>query len=267
MSDLWYYAEGSETIGPVDFDGLAQSLKRKTRPEEVLIWQEGYADWVEAGTIPALKAVFVRPPPVPVRSVTKAAMPEQRVSPLSPEYRQAVQAEQKPRNWMGTISSWVVIVLSVVLSRVFGGAYWMPVLLIALCVWIFTKLKMRDYSVWMFGVLVGHTLWMTVGHATLYGMGKSDPEFYTFLFDFVVVTALTIWGIRTQSVAVSIGVLVYQIIALATNVVYFGEYSKVSPTAAGMHVFLRAIGIGLAIYAIVKARQSKRGEEIEPVAI
>jgi hypothetical protein len=28
MSDLWYYAEGSETIGPIDLDALAQALKK-----------------------------------------------------------------------------------------------------------------------------------------------------------------------------------------------------------------------------------------------
>jgi hypothetical protein len=265
MSDLWYYAEGSETVGPVDFDGLGQVLKRKARPQDVLVWQEGYADWVEAGTLPALKAVFVRPPPVPVRSVPKPPVLEQRNSPLPPEYRQAAaQVEKKPRNWMGTISGWAVIVVSVVVGRAFGGLYWLPALLIALCIWIFTKLKLRDYAAWMLGVLVGHTLWMAVGHGTLFAMGKPNEELATFAVDAVVVTCLTIWGMKTQSVAVSVCVLVYQIVAFATNAVFFEEYSKVNATAPILHLILRAIGMGVAIYAIVKARQFKRQVEVQP---
>jgi hypothetical protein len=46
------------------------------------------------------------------------------------------------------------------------------------------------------------------------------------------------------------------------NVVLFDEFAKVSPTATIMHVVLRAIGIGVAIYAIVKARHFKREKEI-----
>jgi hypothetical protein len=142
----------------------------------------------------------------------------------------------------------------------------MPVLLIALSIWIFTKLKLRDYAARMLGVLVGHTLWMSVGHATLFVMDKPSPEFTTFLFDLGVVACLTVWGIKTQSVSVGVAVLIYQVIALVTNVVFFEEYSKTSPTAAVMHIALRVLGIGLAIYAIVRARRFKRGKEIEPVA-
>jgi preprotein translocase subunit SecE len=264
MSEGWYYAEGDNTVGPLSLDDLRTALRRQQEAGRVLVWKEGFADWMEARSVSELARIVAGPPPLPARSVAPPAAPERSLSPLSPEYRQAVQDEKKPRNWMGTIAGWVAVALSVVLSRVLGGAYWMPILLIALSIWIFTKLKLRDYAVWMFGVLVGHTLWMTIGHATIYAMGKPDPEFYTFLFDVVVVTALTIWGIRTQSVTVSVAVLIYQIIALATNVVFFDEYSKISPIAAGMHIALRVLGIGLAIYAIVKARRFKREEGSEP---
>lgn len=267
MSEGWYYAEGDKSVGPVSLDEIQSALIRRRDAAGTLVWKHGFQDWMEAGSVPELARSVSGPPPLPPRAIAQLVLAEPSVPPLSPEYRQTLQAEQKPRNWLSTASSWIVIILSVVASRVFGGAYWMPVLLIALCYWIFTKLKMRDYAAWMFGVLVGQTLWMTVGHVTLYGMEKPDPEIYTFLFDFVVVTILTIWGIRTQSVAVSVAVLIYQIIAITTMVAFFDEYSKVSPTAAGMHVFLRAIGIGLAIYGIVKARQFKRAEAIEPAPI
>jgi hypothetical protein len=62
MSDFWYYAEGSETVGPIDLAALAQALKSMARPGDVLVWQEGYKDWIEAGAVPALSHLLVRPP-------------------------------------------------------------------------------------------------------------------------------------------------------------------------------------------------------------
>jgi len=167
MSEGWYYAKGDNTVGPVSLDNLRSALSRQREAALVLVWQEGFADWMEARSVPELARVVAGPPPLPVRSVAEPVVPERRLSPLSPEYRQNVSDDKKPRNWMGTISGWAVVVVSIGLSKVFGGAYWMPVLLIALSIWIFIKLKLREYAAWMLGVLVGHMLWMTVGHATL----------------------------------------------------------------------------------------------------
>jgi hypothetical protein len=268
MSEGWYYAESDNTVGPMSLDNLRSALRRQREAALVLVWQEGFADWMEARSVPELAGVVAGPPPLPVRSVAQpSVVPESRSSPLSPEYRQNVSDEKKPRNWMGTIAGWAVVVVSIGLSRTFGGVYWMPMLLIALSIWIFTKLKLHEYAAWMLGVLVGHTLWMSVGYGMLFMMGKPNPEFTTFLFDLVVVTCLTIWGIKTQSVALSVCVLIYQIVALSTNVIFFEEYAKIGQSAVLMHIALRAIGIGLAIYAIVKARQFKREEGTEPVVV
>jgi hypothetical protein len=95
-------------------------------------------------------------------------------------------------------------------------------------------------------------------------LDRPDPDLLSFLFDIAAVTGLTIWGIRTQSVAMSVGVLIYQIIALLGNVVSLGE-STINAGAAGMHVVLRVIGIGLAIWAIIQARRFNRDEEIAPL--
>ena len=144
----------------------------------------------------------------------------------------------------------------------------MPVLLIAISFWGFTKLKLRDYTAIMLGVSVGHTLWMIIGHLTILGQNKSDPDLLWFSFDFAIVLVLMLWGIKTQSVAMSVGVLVYQIFVLGTNLVLFDEVSKVSTNGAYMHIALRALGVGAAIYAIVRARQFKRKEPLdEPVIV
>ncbi|WP_275184379.1 hypothetical protein [Bradyrhizobium sp. CSA112] len=160
-----------------------------------------------------------------------------------------------------------IAVFSVVMAKSLGGVYWMPVLLMALSVWALTKAKMRDYIAWMLGVLVGQTLWMAIGHVTLFTTDKPDPELFTFLFDLCIVIGLTVWGMRAQSVAVCVCVLLYQTIALGANVVLFDEFAKASAAAAGMHIVLRALGIGLAIYAIVKASRHKRKEEAAPLVV
>ncbi len=41
MSDLWYYAEGDSTNGPVSFEELVEFLERKPSAADILVWQEG----------------------------------------------------------------------------------------------------------------------------------------------------------------------------------------------------------------------------------
>lgn len=154
---------------------------------------------------------------------------------------------------------------SVVMAKTLGGVYWMPVLLIGLSIWALTKAKLRDHTAWMLGLLVGQTLWMTIGHVTLYATDKPDPELLSFLFDLCIVVGLTVWGIRAQSVAVCVCVLLYQAIVLGSNIVFFDEFAKISVVGVGMHIVLRVIGIGLAIYAIVRANRQKREEEAAPL--
>ncbi|MCW2078045.1 UNVERIFIED_ORG: positive regulator of sigma E activity [Bradyrhizobium japonicum] len=195
------------------------------------------------------------PPPLPRRPAPQL-QPEPQPVPV-----EAPQQSASDRSWVGKLVWLVSVVASVTLSKYLGGVYWMPVLLIAISIWIFSRLKLRDYSVWMLGVLVGHTLWVLVGHATIIGMGKPDPELTNFIIDLVVVSALTVWGLKTQSFWMCLCVLLYQLAAMAMSTILFDEVSKVSPTAAIVHAVLRAIGIGLAIYAMVKARQFNRGSE------
>jgi hypothetical protein len=248
MSDLWYYAEGSETIGPVELDGLARALKRKARPQEILVWQEGYTDWVEAGTIPALKAVFVRPPPVPTKKP---------VSPLSPEYRQVqAQTPEKKKTelkgWIGTLVGWAI---GFGLARILGGVFWIPALLIWLSFFVFTKIKIFMPVALMLAVVVGHTLWMIVGHVTLLLTDKPSDDLAVFAFDLAIVLIATIWCIKKESVSACVLVLFDQLVVLAMNIIFFDE--KNNQLAAGMHTGLRALGVGLAIYAIVKVKKRK----------
>jgi hypothetical protein len=115
----------------------------------------------------------------------------------------------------------------------------------------------------MLAFVLGHTLWMIVGHATLISMDKPSPDLTLFAFDLVVVVVALIWCIKKQSVASCVLILLYQIVALGTNVLFFDEYSKTSQLGASMHVGLRVIGVGLAVYAIIKTKLRLR-EQVQP---
>lgn len=252
MSHGWYYADGDQSVGPVDLDELQSALKQQAAPAKTLVWRDGFKDWAEAGSVPELRVAPI-PPPLP--RMTQALQPVER--PQQPE---------PDRSWIGKLAGIATTIASVALARVYGGVYWMPVLLIAISIWLFSWLKLRDYAAWMLGVLVGHTLWMLIGHLTLMAAGKSDPDFATFITDLVIVTGLTIWGVRSQSVAMSVCVLLYQLLVLFMSVAFFDDVAKVGQSAAIMHAALRAIGVGLAVYAIVKARQFNRQVETATAA-
>jgi hypothetical protein len=253
MSDLWYYAEDNETFGPVDLDALVQALKKRPRPENVLVWQRGYKEWVEAGTVQALNRVFVRPPPLPSKKPA---------SYLSPEYRQsqAQTLEAKKTGWKGWSATLVGWAIGFGLARVLGGVFWIPALLIWLSFFVFAKIKMFMPVALMLAVVVGHTLWMIVGHVSLILIDKPSDDLPLFAFDLVNVVIATIWCIKKESVSACVLVLLYQLLVLVINIIFFDE--KSSQLAAGMHVGLRVLGAGLAVYAIVKTWQ-RRGDDLE----
>jgi hypothetical protein len=67
MSAFWYYAEGTETIGPVTFDELIKMLSRLSNARGVLVWREGFDDWKAAETVREIVEKLFRPPPLAPR--------------------------------------------------------------------------------------------------------------------------------------------------------------------------------------------------------
>jgi hypothetical protein len=76
MSDFWYYAEGNETRGPITFDQLIKFLSQRSSPREILVWREGFTDWMAAENVREIVERLIRPPPLPQSSVS---VPNQRV--------------------------------------------------------------------------------------------------------------------------------------------------------------------------------------------
>jgi GYF domain 2 len=74
MKAQWYYIESDETKGPTTLEDLARHIRQTGRSR--LVWTEGMADWMDAGTVPALSRLLRTAPRnssvAPERSGTEA---------------------------------------------------------------------------------------------------------------------------------------------------------------------------------------------------
>jgi hypothetical protein len=164
------------------------------------------------------------------------------------------------------IAPWVKPVWTFALARGFGIVFWSPPLFIWLSYWIFTKLKTESYISIMLGLVIGHTLWVILGHAILISTDRTSPDLAGFAVDLIAVIIGVIWCLKRPSVYSCAFVLLYQIVVLEVNVVLFNQSSNGSQAAAVMHVVLRAVGSGMAIYAIVQTRRERK-EKLEAMQV
>ncbi|WP_128935789.1 DUF4339 domain-containing protein [Bradyrhizobium zhanjiangense] len=65
MSGAWYYADYKGQIGPITLQELKDTLARMSEPENVLVWRDGFTDWVRAGDVPEFRSETSRPPQLP----------------------------------------------------------------------------------------------------------------------------------------------------------------------------------------------------------
>jgi hypothetical protein len=65
LSETWYYADYKGQIGPVTLQQLKVTLPHLSEPENVLVWRDGFTDWMRAGDVPEFRAQTSRPPPPP----------------------------------------------------------------------------------------------------------------------------------------------------------------------------------------------------------
>ena len=49
MSDVWYFADGKEQVGPFSLEALKATLETYDNPSVLLIWRPGLAEWKRTG--------------------------------------------------------------------------------------------------------------------------------------------------------------------------------------------------------------------------
>jgi len=61
----WYYAEGSNSVGPLSLTELISIFSRVSDAKSIFVWRDGFASWRTAGTVPEIARHILKPPPVP----------------------------------------------------------------------------------------------------------------------------------------------------------------------------------------------------------
>jgi len=64
MSDLWYYAQNNQSVGPVSLAALKTILLESPRSESVFVWRAGFPRWIEARNVDQLAMLFMARPKV-----------------------------------------------------------------------------------------------------------------------------------------------------------------------------------------------------------
>jgi uncharacterized membrane protein YhaH (DUF805 family) len=70
MSDVWYYADHGERVGPVSVEGLRAALAKFPDAHNIFVWRPGFNDWQRAGEVTELRAGGAAPPPAPFGQAT-----------------------------------------------------------------------------------------------------------------------------------------------------------------------------------------------------
>lgn len=63
MKNLWYYAEGDQSRGPLSLAELIPLLARIADPRRVMIWRHGFEDWKAVEDVSEVAQRLFRPPP------------------------------------------------------------------------------------------------------------------------------------------------------------------------------------------------------------
>jgi hypothetical protein len=62
---FWYYAKEDSAVGPLSLTDMTAILSSVASPTNVLVWRDGFPDWVRAGNVPEIAPRLVKPPPLP----------------------------------------------------------------------------------------------------------------------------------------------------------------------------------------------------------
>jgi hypothetical protein len=64
MNNTWYYSEGDKSVGPLSLADLTAIFSRVSDARDVLVWRNGFSNWIRAEDVPELAAHIVKPPPL-----------------------------------------------------------------------------------------------------------------------------------------------------------------------------------------------------------
>jgi hypothetical protein len=229
-----------------------QSKLQRADLQTISVWCDRYEDWKCAADVPELKPRPRRPPPLPSPPSGEGDVP------LPPE-------EKRKGAWRRIGERTLAIAAGLIsfgLAKTLGGVFWLPTLLISITWFILRKCKVSEAIVPMVAILIGHTVWMLIGFTWLYSLKGMTGSILYFSVDLIAVAGLSIWTLARRSIPSAVGILVYQLAAVAYLATGADE-QHIGPIAISMHALLRALGIAAAIYAIVAIKRLRRQKVTE----
>src|SRR5271156_4468875 len=110
MDDLWYYAEGDKSVGPLSLSDMTAILSRVSDARNVFVWREGFANWIKAENVPDLAPYVIRPPASPISP--PLGLQESKAAPTSPSVVDKVRVKYAPpeENYLVGIGGWLILV-------------------------------------------------------------------------------------------------------------------------------------------------------------
>jgi hypothetical protein len=109
MDNIWYYAEGDKSVGPLSLADMAAALSRVSNGSSVLVWRDGFPSWVKAGSVAELATHIIKPPPLPVspRISSQKALPDPTLPIIVGEVRGTPETN---KNDLVGIGGWLILV-------------------------------------------------------------------------------------------------------------------------------------------------------------
>jgi uncharacterized protein DUF2569/uncharacterized protein DUF4339 len=111
MSELWYYAEGGETRGPLSLADLVGNLSQASDPEKVLVWRKGFENWKPVSAVSEVAGQMIRPPPLrppPPPVVSPAEPPSKIHEPVVSDDDVGALKDFKPP--LSGIAGWLILI-------------------------------------------------------------------------------------------------------------------------------------------------------------
>src|SRR5262249_15542999 len=110
MSELWYYAEGGETRGPLSLADLGGNLSKVSDQERVLVWRKGFENWKPVSAVSEVAGQMIRPPPLrppPPPVVSPAEPPSKIHEPVVSDDLGALKDVKPP---LSGIAGWLILI-------------------------------------------------------------------------------------------------------------------------------------------------------------
>lgn len=139
MDNIWYYAEGDKSVGPISLSDLTAVLSRISNAKNVLVWRDGFSGWEKTEKVPELAPYVIKPPPLPI---SPPPLPQKTIAPSSSP---AVISDTRTNyESSGTIKEDLVGIGGWLIPIAIGQALGPPIFLVSLLSY-YTKL---DSNLW-----------------------------------------------------------------------------------------------------------------------